>query len=76
MYRAGIRKTGSKIREARVICHDSANMAVTTNSNVMKLPITPDRVDVNACCAPITSLLRRDTSAPVWVRVKNATGMR
>ena len=37
---------------------------------------TPDSVEVNACWAPITSLLSRETSAPVWVRVKNATGIR
>ena len=42
----------------------------------MTLPTVPDRVDVNACWAPITSLLSRLTSAPVWVRVKNCSGMR
>ena len=31
---------------------------------------------MNACWAPITSVLSRLTSAPVWVRVKNATGIR
>ena len=31
---------------------------------------------VTACCAPITSLLSRDCSAPVCVRVKNAIGIR
>jgi hypothetical protein len=30
---------------------------------------------VKACWAPMTSLLSRLTSAPVWVRVKNATGI-
>ena len=35
-----------------------------------------DSVEVKARCAPITSLLSRDTSAPVWVRVKNASDMR
>ena len=30
---------------------------------------------MNACCAPITSLFSRDTSVPVWVRVKKATGI-
>ena len=37
---------------------------------------TPDSVQVKARCAPITSLLSRLTRAPVWVRVKKATGMR
>ena len=39
----------------------------------MTLATTPDRVEVNACCAPMTSLFSRLTSAPVWVRVKNAS---
>ncbi len=39
----------------------------------MRLPSTPPRVDVKACCAPMTSLLSREMSAPVWARVKNAT---
>ncbi len=42
----------------------------------MTLLTTPDSVEVNACCAPITSLLSRLTSAPVWVRVKNASDIR
>src|SRR6478752_7620858 len=39
----------------------------------MELAMTPDRVEVKACCAPMTSLLSRLTRAPVWVRVKNAS---
>ena len=35
-----------------------------------------DSVEVNARWAPITSLLSRETSAPVWVRVKNASDIR
>ena len=35
-----------------------------------------DSVEVNARWAPITSLLSRLTSAPVWVRVKNASDSR
>ena len=41
----------------------------------MTLDTTEDSVDVKACWAPMTSVLRRLTSAPVWVRVKNATGI-
>ena len=59
-----------------MICHDNAIMAITTATRLMALPTTPDIVDVNACWAPITSLLSRDTKAPVWVRVKKATGIR
>ena len=38
------------------------------------LDTTPDRVDVMACCAPITSLFSLLTSEPVWALVKNAIG--
>ena len=50
-------------------------MTPTTTTLIM-LETVLDRVEVNARCAPITSLLSRDTSAPVWVRVKNASDMR
>ena len=49
--------------------------AVSTSAD-RRCETTPDSVEVNACCAPMTSLLSRLTSAPVWVRVKNASGMR
>ena len=42
----------------------------------MTLLTTPDSVEVNARCAPSTSLLSRLTSAPVCVRVKNCSGIR
>ena len=42
----------------------------------MTLETTDDSVEVNACWAPTTSLLSRLTSAPVWVRVKKAIGIR
>ena len=42
----------------------------------MALLSTLASVEVTADCAPITSLLSRLTSAPVRVRVKNATGIR
>ncbi len=41
-----------------------------------RLEITPDRVEVMACCAPTTSPSRRLTSDPVCARVKNAIGCR
>ena len=37
---------------------------------------TVDKVEVKARWAPITSLLSRETRAPVWVRVKNASDCR
>ena len=51
-------------------------MTASVSTRAMRLLTTPDRVHVNARWAPITSLLSRLTSAPVRVRVKNATGIR
>lgn len=59
-----------------MICQESSIIATTTATRLIALPTTPDSVLVNACWAPMTSLLRRDTRAPVWARVKNATGIR
>jgi hypothetical protein len=42
----------------------------------MMLLTTPDSVDVKARWAPMTSLLSRDTRAPVCVLVKNCNGIR
>ena len=52
------------------------NITPAVSTSRMTLQTTPDSVEVNACWAPITSLLSRLTSAPVWVRVKNASGIR
>ena len=41
----------------------------------MTLLTTEENVSVKACWAPSTSLFSRDTSAPVWVRVKKAMGI-
>ena len=59
-----------------MICQLRKNMAPRTMTTVTKLPTTFESRSVKACWAPITSLLRRLTSAPVWVRVKKASGMR
>ena len=74
--RAGSRNSGNSTRAIRVICQDRNNMAMSVAVNVAALPTTLDSVEVNACWAPITSELSRDTSEPVWVRVKKATGWR
>ena len=73
--RAGITNTGSNTSASSVTCHDSSNMTARVRTSAMTLVTTPDNAEVNARWAPITSLLRRLTSAPVRVRVKNATGM-
>ena len=51
-------------------------MAAITSDTVSRLLTTLDSVPVNACWAPSTSLLSRLISAPVWVRVKKAMGIR
>ena len=56
-----------------VTCQDRLNITDAVRTRPMTLATTPDRVEVNACWAPITSLFSRLTSAPVWVRVKNAS---
>ena len=42
---------------------------------VMRLLTIDDNVSVKACWAPRTSLFSREMSAPVWVRVKKASGI-
>ena len=49
----------------RVICHDSRIMTTSVSTSAITFVTTPDSADVNARCAPITSLFRRLTSAPV-----------
>ena len=76
MRRAGMRNIGSITRASRVIDHDSRSITARVSSRVIMLLTNPDRVQVKARWAPITSLSSRLTRAPVRVRVKNATGMR
>ena len=73
IHRAGRRNRGTSTSDRTVTCHESTNIAVSTMTTEMRLPSTPPRVDVKACWAPMTSLLSREMSAPVWARVKNAT---
>ena len=44
-------------------------------ATLITLLTTEENVSVNACWAPRTSLFSRETSAPVWVRVKKAIGI-
>ena len=57
-------------------CQLSASMVTPTTTTAMVLATVLDRVEVKARWAPMTSLLSRETSAPVWVRVKNASDCR
>ena len=74
--RAGMTNSGSMTMEISVICHDRVNITPAVSTRLTALLTRPDSVEVNACWAPSTSLLRRLISAPVWVRVKKASGMR
>ena len=57
-------------------CQLSANMVMPTTTTLIELDTVPESVEVNARWAPMTSLFSRDTSAPVWVRVKKASDIR
>ena len=57
-------------------CQLRENIVTPTTTTLMALDTVLDSTEVNARCAPITSLLSRETSAPVWVRVKKASDIR
>ena len=52
------------------------SIVTPTTTAEMMLETVPCSVEVKARWAPMTSLLSRLTSAPVWVRVKNASDWR
>ena len=72
---AGRTNTGRMTRLTRVICHDRKNIAISTRVTLTRLATTDDRMSVNACWAPSTSLFSRLIRAPVWVRVKKEMGI-
>ena len=65
IHLVGAKKTGSSRSEATVICQLSANIVPTTRIRVSTLLISPEKVEVKARCAPITSELIRVIKAPV-----------
>ncbi len=67
---------GKVARHSSVTCQLSASMVMPTTATAMMFETLSDSVEVKARCAPITSLLSRETSAPVCVRVKNASDWR
>ncbi len=73
--RAGAMKSGSTMRVRIVSRHSRKSMTGKVVASTMTLETTDPRVEVTAFWAPTTSLLRRLMRAPVWVRVKNATGI-
>ena len=67
---------GNSARQSSVTRQLSASIVIPTTSTATALDTVVDRVLVKARWAPMTSLLRRLTRAPVWVRVKNAIDWR
>ena len=59
----------------RVSCQLIPAITTRVRMSWTRLDTTPERVSEKARWAPRTSLLSRLTSAPVRVRMKNATGM-
>ncbi len=73
--RAGITNIGSSTSANTVTCQAKVIITVTASVSWMMLATTLASVEVIADCAPMTSLFSLLTSAPVHVRVKNATGI-
>ena len=69
-------KNGTTTSDANVNFHDSVSIAASVTTTESTLLTALRNTNVNADCAPTTSLFRRLMSEPVWVRVKNAIGMR
>ena len=74
--RAGRMNRGSRTMASRVMRHSRKKRVTSVVIAVMVFATTVPSVPVRARWAPITSLLRRLTRAPVRVRVKNETGSR
>ena len=68
-------KPGTTSRASSVTFQLSSSMAVRVVARTKRSEVTVDRVPT-ACWAPRTSLDRRDSSDPVCVWVKKATGIR
>ena len=67
---------GNSSRQSSVTCQLRVSIVIPTTTTETMLETVPESVDVNALWAPITSEFSRLTSAPVWVRVKNASDCR
>jgi hypothetical protein len=65
MYFAGIKKIGNKTSEVSVIAQDRKNIVPRTTTRLIPFETIPLKVDVKACCAPITSPFTREISEPV-----------
>ncbi len=69
-------RSGKVSRHSTVTCQLSASISTPTTTTPMTLETVLDSTEVKARCAPMTSLLSRETRAPVCVRVKKARDIR
>ena len=46
---AGRMNKGTRTSDASVICQDRANIVMSTTTRLIRLPSTPDSVEVKAC---------------------------
>ena len=67
---------GSTTNETRVSRQDSATMATRVATTVVRLDAIEVAVEVTTACMPPMSLVIRDCTSPVRVRVKNAIDCR
>jgi hypothetical protein len=67
---------GSTTSEISESCHDSATMATAVATAVVRFEATEVAVEVTTDCMPPMSLVMRDCTSPVRVRVKNASDWR
>ena len=73
---AGTTKAGTTTRASRVSRHSRPIITARVTTTSSTFCTTLVRVPVKACWAPTTSLFMRLIRAPVWVRVKKASGIR
>ena len=73
--RAGMRNSGSTAVASSVRRQSRRSMMINALTSVMTLVNRSTKVPVTARCAPITSLLSRDISSPVFVFVKKRSDM-
>ena len=71
----GSTNSGITVSATRLSCHDSQNIAASTSTRFSSTDTDSDSTTPTACCVSSTSSMR-DTSDPVCVRVKNASGCR
>src|SRR5699024_4257208 len=73
--RVAMMNSGSRRIDITVTCHEIVTMTPTVRAKETKFDTMPDSVFENARWAPMTSVLSRETRAPVRVRLKKAIGI-